>query len=64
MTVIINDINDHDPVIQQTNPITASVAEHSAIGTLVTVISAVDTMDFGVNTRVAYEIISGNEDCK
>ena len=41
-----------------------SVVEHSDIGTLITVISAVDTMDYGVNTRVIYEIISGNEDCE
>ncbi len=51
-------------MIQQTSPISVSVAEHSDIGTLVAVISAVDTMDYGVNTRVIYEIISGNEDCE
>lgn len=51
-------------MIQQTSPVSVSVAEHSDVGTLITVISAVDTVDFGVNTRVSYEIISGNEDCE
>lgn len=51
-------------MIQQTDPIAVSVVEHSEIGTLITVITAVDTMDYGVNTRVVYEIISGNEDCE
>lgn len=58
----IRDINDHPPVIQQTDPIRVTVVEHSAFGTLITVISAVDVMDYGANTHVVYDIISGNED--
>ncbi len=64
VTVLLVDINDHSPVIQQTSPVSVTVLEHSAVGTLITVISAVDVMDFGINTRIVYEIISGNEDCK
>ena len=62
VTVFITDINDHPPVIQQVNPVRVSVVEHSAAGTLVTVISAVDIIDYGVNTHIVYEILSGNED--
>lgn len=64
VTVLINDINDHPPVIQQDDPTRVTVVEHSPIGTLITVISAVDVMDYGVNTHVVYEIISGNGDGK
>ena len=60
----VNDINDNNPVIQQTDPISVTVLEHSTNGTLLTVISAVDLVDFGVNTHVVYEIISGNEEGK
>lgn len=56
----IVDINDHDPVFLQSDPITVSVAEQSTPGTLVTVVSAVDVIDFGDNTHVVYAIISGN----
>lgn len=60
--MLISDINDHPPVIQQVDPVRVTVLEHSALGTLITVISAVDIFDFGANTHVVYEIISGNED--
>lgn len=62
--VTITDINDNAPVIQQTSPVSVTVLEHSAVGTLITVITAVDVLDYGDNTHVVYEIISGNEDCK
>ena len=62
MTIL--DINDHDPMFLQADPITVSVAEQSTPGTLVTVVSAVDVTDFGDNTHVEYEIVSGNDDCE
>lgn len=62
VTVAINDVNDHAPVIEQTNPVAVTVLEHSEVGTLITVISAVDAIDFGDNTHVVYEIVSGNDD--
>ena len=64
MTVAIHDINDNPPVIQQRSPVMVTVLEHSAVGTLITVITAVDVFDYGDNTHVVYEIISGNEDCE
>lgn len=64
VTVTINDINDNPAVIQQSSPVSVTVLEHSAVGTLITVITAVDILDYGDNTHVVYEIISGNEDCK
>ena len=46
------------------DPISVTVLEHSATGTLITVVSAVDVMDYGDNTHIVYEIVSGNEDCE
>ena len=60
----INDINDHNPVIEQTSPISVTVIENSLIGTFLHVISAVDVMDYGDNAHIVYEILSGNEDGK
>lgn len=64
VTVTITDINDNPPVIQQMSPVSVTVQEHSPVGTLVAIITAVDILDFGDNTHVVYEIISGNEDCE
>jgi hypothetical protein len=41
-----------------------TVLEHSAVGTLITVITAVDVLDYGINAHVVYEITSGNEECE
>ena len=60
VTVIITDINDNNPVIQQTDPVAVSVVEHSALGEIVTIISAVDVHDYGSNAEVTYSITSGN----
>lgn len=64
VTVSILDINDHNPVFLQTGPVSVSVLEQSTPGTLVTVLSAVDVIDFGDNTHVVYAILSGNGDCE
>jgi len=60
--VIVTDINDNNPVIQQTDPVAVSIVEHSALGVIVTVISAVDVHDYGTNAEITYSITSGNSD--
>ena len=62
--MIITDINDHNPVIEQTDPVRVSVVEHTPIGFLVTFISAVDIFDYDTNAQIVYNITSGNSDSK
>ncbi len=62
--MIITDINDNNPVIQQTDPVALSVVEHSVLGDVVTVISAVDIYDYDTNAQITYSITAGNSDSK
>jgi len=57
--VRITDINDNSPVIQQMGPIRREVVEHTRNGTQLAVISATDA-DYGNNSHIVYNIMSGN----
>ena len=60
----VTDINDHDPVFEQSDPVLLAVIEHSQQpGSFLTVVSATDE-DYGSNAHIRYSIVDGNEDSK
>nr|XP_012234819.1 PREDICTED: cadherin-related tumor suppressor [Linepithema humile] len=61
LVIYVNDINDHEPVFQQSE-YSAVLSELAPIGSFVSSISATDA-DSGLNAKITYEISSGNEQC-
>ncbi len=59
LLVQVNDINDHEPIFQQTE-YSAVLRELTPIGSFVASITAHDE-DTGINSQVFYSIVSGNE---
>lgn len=63
VTVLIRDINDNNPVIDQSDPINVAVVEHGLNGSIIAIISATD-QDSGTNAHIAYSITGGNSASK
>ncbi|XP_028982383.1 cadherin-related tumor suppressor [Diachasma alloeum] len=59
LVIHVNDVNDHDPVFQQSE-YSAVLSELSPIGSFVASISATDA-DSGLNARIYYDFDTGNE---
>ena len=59
VTILIDDVNDNDPVIYGTYQV--SVDENSGINTVVTTVNATDG-DSDVNSQLTFSIVSGNTD--
>lgn len=59
LVIHVNDVNDHDPVFQQSE-YSAVLSELSPVGSYVASISATDA-DSGLNARIYYDFDSGNE---
>ena len=57
--MLITDINDNDPVIQNPDIMQVSVVENAANGSILAVISATDA-DYGDNAHISYSIVGGN----
>ena len=58
MSIIIDDVNDNDPVFNQASYV-AHVMENSNVSASVATVQATD-QDHGENGRVSYKITSGN----
>lgn len=59
LVIHVNDVNDHDPVFQQSE-YSAVLSELSPVGSFVASISATDA-DSGLNAKIYYDFDSGNE---
>lgn len=59
MTIIVGDVNDHDPVFDRSN-YSAALSENTMTGSLVLTVSASD-LDSGINGEIRYRIVSGND---
>lgn len=59
VTVIVGDVNDHDPVFDRSN-YSATVSENAMTGALVLTVSASD-LDSGVDGEIRYRIVSGDD---
>ncbi|XP_074100856.1 cadherin-related tumor suppressor fat [Cotesia typhae] len=59
LVIHVNDVNDHDPVFQQSE-YSAVLSELSPVGSFVASISATDA-DSGLNARIYYDFDLGNE---
>ncbi|XP_015586375.2 cadherin-related tumor suppressor [Cephus cinctus] len=59
LVIHVNDVNDHEPVFQQSE-YSAVLSELSPAGSFVASISATDA-DSGLNARIYYDFDSGNE---
>ena len=62
VTITLSDINDNEPVFMN-NSIVVSYAESLDVGSIIAVPIATDR-DIGVNSRITYSIISGNEEIR
>ncbi|XP_033109345.1 cadherin-23-like, partial [Anneissia japonica] len=60
-SVILLDVNDNKPMFDVSSEVIAEIMENSPIGSLVTSFIATDT-DFGPNSQISYNFISGNEE--
>lgn len=60
VTVIIEDINDNDPMFQNMDPVEVSVVENAIDGSIVAVLTATDA-DVGTNAHIRYQITAGND---
>ena len=58
--MVITDVNDNSPVIDQMNPLEVTVIEHARNDSIVAVVTASDE-DFGVNGIVFFDITAGNQ---
>lgn len=59
LIVIVNDVNDHEPVFEKSEYSTV-LSELTPIGTYVASITATDA-DTGVNAQIYYSFVSGND---
>ena len=62
VTITLTDVNDNEPVFMN-NSTAVSYAENLAVGSIVAVPVATDR-DIGVNSRITYSIIRGNEEMR
>ena len=62
LTIVVEDVNDNDPMFLQTN-YNVTIPENTSIGTTIVELTAVDE-DIGTNGVLYYTIISGNIDSR
>ncbi len=58
--MVVEDVNDNDPIFQNTNPLQVFIVENAVDTSIVAVVAATDA-DTGTNAHIRYTITSGND---